>query len=134
MKIEIAKRIVTVVATMLLFVAAISHAQSGWSGMTIGSGGKDLNAVYFADSKRGWVGGDDGFFSHTEDGGATWIERRIGTDHAINHVHFTSTDGLSAPAEQLCTLTTPARHGSHRNREPRTLFFTLIFATSTRDG
>ena len=60
MKIEIAKRIVTVVATMLLFVAAISHAQSGWSGMTIGSGGKDLNAVYFADSKRGWVGGDDG--------------------------------------------------------------------------
>ncbi len=67
MEIEIGKRFVTWAATALVFVAAISHAQNGWSGKTIGSGGKDLNAVYFADSKRGWVGGDDGFFSHTED-------------------------------------------------------------------
>jgi len=92
MEIEIGKRFVTAAATALVFVAAISQAQNGWSGKTIGSGGKDLNAVYFADSKRGWVGGDDGFFSHTEDGGATWIERRIGTDRAINDVHFTSKD------------------------------------------
>jgi len=31
--------------------------------------GQDLNTVYFLDSKRGWVGGDNGFLSHTEDGG-----------------------------------------------------------------
>src|SRR5207253_2413643 len=55
----------------------------------IGSGGKDLNAVYFIDSKRGWGGGDNGFFSHTEDGGATWSQRSIGTDHAINDIYFT---------------------------------------------
>jgi len=83
-------RAVAALAAVFVFVAVISHAQSGWSGRKISSGGKDLNAVYFADSKRGWVGGDGGFFSHTEDAGATWTERRIGTDRNINDVHFTS--------------------------------------------
>jgi photosystem II stability/assembly factor-like uncharacterized protein len=69
---------------------AICYAQSGWLGTRIGSGGKDLNTVYFLDSKRGWVGGDDGFFSHTEDGGASWVQRRIGTDQAINDIYFTN--------------------------------------------
>jgi photosystem II stability/assembly factor-like uncharacterized protein len=76
--------------TVSMMAAAICYAESGWSGTRIGSGGKDLNAVYFADSKRGWVGGDDGFFSHTDDGGASWVERQIGTDRAINDIYFTN--------------------------------------------
>jgi photosystem II stability/assembly factor-like uncharacterized protein len=90
MKSRISNRAVKAAVAFVLLAATIAYAQSGWSGKKIGSGGKDINAVYFADSKRGWVGGDDGFFSMTEDGGATWIERRIGTDHAINDIHFTS--------------------------------------------
>ena len=39
--------------------AIISQAQSGWTSKRIGSGGKDLNAVYFTDAKHGWVGGDE---------------------------------------------------------------------------
>lgn len=88
MKLKIVSRVLLAGASLTLL--AIGYAQSGWSGTKISSGGKDLNAVYFADSKRGWVGGDDGFFSHTEDGGASWVQRRIGTDHAINDVYFTN--------------------------------------------
>ncbi len=72
--------------------AIISQAQSGWTSKRIGSGGKDLNAVYFTDAKHGWVGGDAGFLAHTEDGGATWAERSIGTERSINDVYFVSKD------------------------------------------
>src|SRR5215471_13414840 len=70
--------------------AVLCTPQSGWISSHVVSGGKDLNAVYFSDSKRGWVGGDGGFLAYTDDSGATWVERRLGTDHAINDVYFTN--------------------------------------------
>lgn len=73
---------------LMLVAAVISIAQNGWSGKRIGSGGKDLNAVYFVDSKEGWVAGDAGFVSHTQDGGLTWVERPIGTERSINDIYF----------------------------------------------
>src|SRR5262249_39481404 len=79
-------------ASTILLVAIVSHAQSGWTAKRIGSGGKDLNAIYFTDARHGWVGGDGGFFSHTEDGGTTWAERRLPTDHSINDIYFVSKD------------------------------------------
>lgn len=79
-------------AVFFLLLAVISQAQSGWTNKRLGSGGKDLNAVYFTDEKHGWVGGDDGFFTHTDDGGASWSERSIGTTQAINDVYFVSQD------------------------------------------
>lgn len=79
-------------AGVFLLVAVISYAQSGWTTKRIASGGKDLNAVFFTDSKRGWVGGDDGFFGHTEDSGESWAQRAIGTGNAINDIYFVSKD------------------------------------------
>ena len=78
--------------TSLLVCAHVANAQNGWTVRRISSGGRDLNAVYFNDSKRGWVGGDEGFFAHTEDGGVSWAERRIGTRAAINDIYFVSQD------------------------------------------
>ena len=49
----------------------------------INTGGNDLNTVYFLDSKRGWVGGDGGFLSHTEDGGQSWV--RADCRHKSRH-------------------------------------------------
>lgn len=69
--------------------AGVAQAQ-GWVGTRVSSGGKDLNAVYFVDSKRGWVGGDAGFLAYTNDGGASWIEQRLGTPHSINDIFFVS--------------------------------------------
>lgn len=70
----------------------ICYAQSGWIGSQISSGGRDLNAVSFIDSKRGWVAGDSGFMAYTEDGGGSWIERPLGTGHAINDIYFSGKD------------------------------------------
>lgn len=63
-------------------------AQQGWVGTKIGTGGLDLNTVYFVDSKRGWVGGDSGFLSRTEDGGRTWIRQSVATNDGINDIYF----------------------------------------------
>jgi photosystem II stability/assembly factor-like uncharacterized protein len=82
----------TLLAIAISLAAIITQAQSGWTSKRIGSGGKDLNAVYFTDAKHGWVGGDAGFLAHTEDGGATWAERPLGTEHSINDVYFVSKD------------------------------------------
>ena len=77
----------------LCVFATIAFAQSGWMSTRLSSSGRDLNAVYFSDGKRGWVGGDSGFLSHTEDGGATWVERRIDAkQQAINDIYFVSSD------------------------------------------
>ena len=77
---------------IVFLVAVTCHAQGGWTVRQISSGGKDLNAVYFADAKLGWVGGDAGFFGYTEDGGASWVERPLGIDHAVNDIYFVGKD------------------------------------------
>ena len=76
-----------------LLVAVVCQAQgSGWTAKRIGLGGKDLNAVFFVDAKRGWVGGDGGLLGYTADGGASWVERPLGTEHAINDIYFVGKD------------------------------------------
>lgn len=72
----------------LLTLISAAHAQSGWVPYRLNTGGKDLNTVYFLDSKRGWVGGDGGFLSHTEDGGQTWEPQKVGTKADINDIYF----------------------------------------------
>jgi photosystem II stability/assembly factor-like uncharacterized protein len=73
-------------------VVVSAMAQNGWTGKRVGLAGKDLNAVYFPDSKHGWVGGDNGFVSRTNDGGVTWAERQIGTQQAVNDLYFAGKD------------------------------------------
>jgi len=64
------------------------HAQQGWLQTNVGPEGKDLNTVFFLDSKRGWVGGDSGFLSRTDDGGRSWVQQTVGTKNPINDVYF----------------------------------------------
>jgi photosystem II stability/assembly factor-like uncharacterized protein len=74
-------------------VAAVCQAQStGWTAKRVGLGGRDLNAVYFVDAKRGWVGGDGGTLGYTEDGGTTWVQRPLATSEAINDIYFVGKD------------------------------------------
>lgn len=86
------KQPVFLLLTIMFGLAAVGQAQSGWTARRISSGGRDLNAVYFADAKRGWVAGDGGFLSYTEDGGVSWVERPIGTEHAVNDLYFAGKD------------------------------------------
>jgi photosystem II stability/assembly factor-like uncharacterized protein len=73
-------------------MASVALAQGGWTATRRGEEGKDLNALFFADSKRGWIAGDNGFVSRTEDGGATWAQQPIETNEAINDIYFRTKD------------------------------------------
>jgi len=80
-----------IVIPMVLLLSALSAlAQQGWTPSRIGPAAKDLNTVYFLDSKRGWVAGDNGFLSRTDDGGHTWVQQAVGTTDAINDIYFRS--------------------------------------------
>jgi photosystem II stability/assembly factor-like uncharacterized protein len=72
---------------VLLTAISAARAQS-WMPFKINTGGNDLNTVYFLDSKRGWVGGDGGFLSYTEDSGQTWRPQNVTTKSAINDIYF----------------------------------------------
>ncbi len=76
------------VLLVLLAWAGSIAAQEGWTGVRRGLPGKDLNAVFFADTKRGWIAGDGGFISYTNDGGRTWTPQVIETKDAVNDVYF----------------------------------------------
>lgn len=79
---------------LLLLTISMSgaRAQEGWVSGQSGTSGKDLNAVYFADSKRGWVAGDGGVLSRTTDGGLTWTRQSVDTKDAINDIYFRNKD------------------------------------------
>lgn len=81
-------QLIVVTLVNALALVMVCRAQSGWTSSQISSGGRDLNAVSFADSKHGWVAGDAGFLAYTEDGGVSWIERPLGIDRAINDIYF----------------------------------------------
>jgi photosystem II stability/assembly factor-like uncharacterized protein len=75
-----------VVVCVALAVAVA--AQGGWVAARRGEAGRDLNAIYFASDKRGWVAGDGGLVFRTEDGGKTWARQSAGTDESVNDIYF----------------------------------------------
>ncbi|HEX7315818.1 MAG TPA: YCF48-related protein [Pyrinomonadaceae bacterium] len=92
-------------AVLLAACAGVARAQSsGWSGGRQGVPGKDLNAVYFLDSKRGWVAGDGGLVLHTRDAGRTWSRQTVETKESFNDVYFRNEeDGYLLAASQIFT-------------------------------
>jgi photosystem II stability/assembly factor-like uncharacterized protein len=91
MRIRAAFRTVGCWLAGVLLVASFAQggrAQEGWAGARRGQPGKDLNAVFFADTKRGWVAGDNGFVNYTADGGRTWTPQPIETKDSVNDLYF----------------------------------------------
>ncbi len=73
---------------VVLATAVAARAQQGWIATKVSSAAGDLNTVFFLDSKRGWVGGDNGFLGRTDDGGSTWVRQTVATNAAINDIYF----------------------------------------------
>jgi photosystem II stability/assembly factor-like uncharacterized protein len=88
------KSLLKIAGAILLFTFSVNvaRAQDGWVSVQSGASGQDLNAVHFADSKRGWVAGDGGFVSRTIDGGVTWARQTVETKDAINDIYFRNKD------------------------------------------
>ncbi len=78
----------SVAISVLLTLTGAAIAQGGWTPFKISTGGADLNTVYFLDGKRGWVGGDGGYLSRTDDGGLSWVRQNVSTRSAINDIYF----------------------------------------------
>lgn len=77
------------IAFLFLLVLALPiMGQQGWVASDVGATGHDLTAVYFLNEKRGWIGGDNGFLSRTEDGGRTWAKQVVETTDGINDIYF----------------------------------------------
>ena len=82
-----------IIAVLFLFaVTTPIKSQQGWVATRVAPSEQDLNAVYFLDSKRGWIGGDNGFLSRTEDGGQSWVKQAVQTTAAINDIYFRDKD------------------------------------------
>ena len=75
-------------AVVVLFTVAGTARAQGWVPFKINTGGNDLNTVYFLDSKRGWVGGDGGYLSSTDDSGQSWVRQTVSTTAGINDIYF----------------------------------------------
>lgn len=66
-----------------------ASAQNGWRiAHPAEVKGRDLNTVYFLDSKRGWIGGDDGLVLATNDAGGHWAVQSVGGASAVNDIYF----------------------------------------------
>src|ERR1043166_3347766 len=86
----LSRSVVTLV--FLILLATPGRAQQGWVATQVAPPDQDLNAVYFLDNKRGWIGGDDGFLLRTDDAGKTWTKQIVKTAGAINDVYFRDKD------------------------------------------
>jgi photosystem II stability/assembly factor-like uncharacterized protein len=76
-------------ASLVLVAAALPGlSQQGWVSTKVATPGLDLTAVYFLDERRGWVGGDSGFLSRTDDGGRSWVRQTVDTTDGINDIYF----------------------------------------------
>jgi photosystem II stability/assembly factor-like uncharacterized protein len=85
-------RLLSAALLFLVTLAPAAQAQDGWTPARRGEEGKDLNTVFFADQKRGWIAGDNGFVSRTEDGGKSWSQQPLETNEAVNDIYFRGKD------------------------------------------
>jgi photosystem II stability/assembly factor-like uncharacterized protein len=85
------------VLALLTGLTAISvAAQTGQAGQASQIGwvperkvtSTDLISVYFLNSDRGWIGGDEGYLAATSDGGASWANQPLKTTGSVNDIYF----------------------------------------------
>lgn len=72
------------------FVKPVS-AQESWNLARTGDP-DDFITVFFTDSKRGYVAGDNGRFLFTVDGGKNWQRQFVYTEDNINEIYFRNDD------------------------------------------
>ena len=93
------------------------RAQQGWVPNKIGGTSMDLNTAYFLDTKRGWVAGDRGFLSRTDDGGRTWVKQTVDTQDAINDIYFRSKeDGFLLAGNAIFITSDSGEHWTEARR------------------
>jgi photosystem II stability/assembly factor-like uncharacterized protein len=66
----------------------------------------NLNNIYFTDTLKGWVVGENGTLLHTSDGGKNWEDQKANTKASLFAINFTSSREGWAVGEQGTILST----------------------------
>ncbi|MGB7068480.1 MAG: YCF48-related protein [Pyrinomonadaceae bacterium] len=78
-------------AFFIFATAAFASGQNNWYPKEPISS-KDLVAVYFTSSERGWIAGDNGLIASTDDSGRTWKKYPLNATKGINEIYFRNND------------------------------------------
>ena len=71
---------------ILLFYSVVLYPQ--WIKKNIYPG-QNLQSVYFFDSSKGWICGNNGIILHSTDGGDNWIQQESGVSNSLKRIKFT---------------------------------------------
>jgi photosystem II stability/assembly factor-like uncharacterized protein len=72
---------------LLVSISNLGFSQNFWE--RISSPTENfLRTLHFADSLRGWVGGDSGSIFYTSDGGLNWTQQQTNTANKIMRLFF----------------------------------------------
>ncbi len=106
-----------------VWLSVCAGAQQGWLMTRLGAGRQDLNAVYFLDSKRGWIAGDGGEVWRTEDGGRSWTQQQVGVKESISDLYFRDKEnGYLLAGEQILSTADGGATWHEARRFPATEF------------
>jgi len=103
---------------------------------------QNIESVFFVNELYGWICGDNGMISKTDDGGVTWKRQQSNTDLNLKEIRFTnSLEGWATGREYRnggshVALLTTRDGGTHwtpvKSQEARNL--SPVFFTSSYDG
>ncbi|HMQ03908.1 MAG TPA: YCF48-related protein [Pyrinomonadaceae bacterium] len=85
------RKIISIFLAISAFVFVQSTPGQGWRAHSIDATG-DLVAIHFTTSRKGFVGGDNGYLAFTVDGGKTWRQYPLNTTEDINEIYFRNED------------------------------------------
>jgi len=84
-----AKSVLTIIVVLNLVSTVFS--QGSWNPV-VRQTSDDLLSVFFTSSEKGFIGGDNGFFALTTDGGLNWSRIALSTKYNVNEIYFRNDD------------------------------------------
>jgi photosystem II stability/assembly factor-like uncharacterized protein len=99
-----------------VLVRAESSPSSGWITKAQMQRDGDLNAIFFVDQKRGWIGGDGGVVLSTQDEGTFWKRYKLPINESVNDIFFRNKDEGFLVASNRIFATTDSGHNWRESR------------------
>ncbi len=72
---------------LILLTSTPMFAQTGWN-IVRRTASEDLVSVFFVNSEKGFVGGDNGYLALTTDSGKNWTKQNLASTSTVNEVYF----------------------------------------------
>ena len=126
--------------TLIFIIHAVTTYAQTYEWIAQESGvDKSLNDVFFTDSDKGWVVGNDGIILHTTNGGENWVQQTSGTTERLRTLQFINADTgwVAGGSTNLTLLYTQDGGTTWIDTTPGglvTSFFTDLYFTDSQNG